>query len=118
MLKAEIRFFIEGNEVSLDSFAQTIAQQIRVSLREEISQTLTKSSHYMLDSSRRVGSETHQASVSVREAARLLGISPRTVQKYISLKAIRTVRIGRRVLVPMSSVNQVATKGIPNRFHR
>jgi len=38
---------------------------------------------------------------------------PRTVHNYIGLKAIRTVRVGRRVLVPMKSVNEVATRGIP-----
>jgi excisionase family DNA binding protein len=35
-----------------------------------------------------------------REAARIIGISPRTLHSLIAAKQLRTVRIGRRVLVP------------------
>jgi len=35
--------------------------------------------------------------------------------KYVALKIIRTVRVGRRVLIPMKSVTEVVTKGIPCR---
>jgi len=59
-------------------------------------------------------SEPSRQAVSVREAARLLSISRRTIENYIALKAIRAVRVGRRVLVPIKSVNEVAAKGIPS----
>jgi len=58
------------------------------------------------------GSETARQAVSVREAARLLSISLRAVDKYIALKAILTVRVGRRVLIRMKSVNEIVSKGI------
>lgn len=51
--------------------------------------------------------------VSIREAARLLNLSTRTIQNYIALKAIRSVKVERRVLVPMKSVNEIAKRGIP-----
>jgi excisionase family DNA binding protein len=50
--------------------------------------------------------------LSKREAARLLGVCERTVDNYIALKAIRCVRMGKRVLIPMKCVNEVVSKGI------
>src|SRR5467141_1058740 len=113
MLSVEIRFLMQGREVSVDSFLEAIVREVRASVREEIGRTLPKQEQQGSDSPRKVDSEIPRQAVSVREAARLLSISPRTVQNYIGLKAIRTVRVGRRVLVPMKSVNEVATRGIP-----
>ena len=113
MLKVEIRFLMQGKEVSVDSFVETILREIRASVREEISRTLPKHGQQDADSLSRIDSEMPRQAVSIREAARLLGISLRTVDKYVALKLIRTVRVGRRVLVPMKSVNEVVTRGIP-----
>jgi excisionase family DNA binding protein len=44
--------------------------------------------------------------------ARLLGVCERTVENYIASKAICCVRVGRRVLIQMKSLHEVATKGI------
>lgn len=113
MLSVEIRFLMQGKEVSVDSFIEAIVREVRASVREEISGILLNQEHQSSDSPRRVNSETPRQAVSVREAARLLSISQRTVDKYVALKVIRTVRVGRRVLVPMKSVNEVASRGIP-----
>jgi hypothetical protein len=62
---------------------------------------------------RRPGEPDHQTpplAVAKREAARLLGVCERTVENYVALKAIRSVR-GKRVLIPMRSLHEVATKG-------
>jgi excisionase family DNA binding protein len=115
MLSVEIRFLMQGKEVSVDSFVESIVHQVRASVSEEIGRTFLKRDELSSDSARRVESEMPPQAVSVREAARLLSISVRTVDKYVALKVIRTVRIGRRVLVPMKSVNEVASKGIPRR---
>jgi excisionase family DNA binding protein len=50
--------------------------------------------------------------VSKREAARLLGVCERTVDNYIALKSIRSIRVGKRVLIPMGSLHEVVSKGI------
>jgi|HubBroStandDraft_1064217.scaffolds.fasta_scaffold338342_2 excisionase family DNA binding protein len=102
MLSVEIRFVMQGKEVSVDSFVEAIGREVRASVREEISRTQPKHEVQDSDSSRRVNSEVSRQAVSVREAARLLSISQRTVDKYVALKVIRTVRVGRRVLVPLS----------------
>jgi excisionase family DNA binding protein len=115
MLNFEIRFLMQGKEVSVDSFVEAIVREVRASVREEISRTLSKHEQQGPDSSQRVKSELPRQAVSIREAARLLSISPRTVDKYVALKVIRTVRVGRRVLVPMKSVNEVVARGIPSK---
>jgi excisionase family DNA binding protein len=106
---------MQGKEVSVDSFVESIVREVRASVREEISRTLPKHEQQGSDSLRSVELEMPRQAVSIREAARLLSISPRTVDKYVALKVIRTVRVGRRVLVPMKSVNEVVTRGIPSR---
>jgi len=112
MLNVEIRFVMQGKELSVDSFVEAIVREVRASVREESSRIPTTHEQQGSDSPRRVESEMPLQVVSVREAARLLSVSPRTVRRYILLKAIRTVRVGRRILVPMKSVNEVATRGI------
>jgi excisionase family DNA binding protein len=115
MLNVEIRFVVQGKEVSVDSFVEAIVREVRASIREEISRTLPMHEQQGFDSLRKVGSEMPRQAVSIREAARLLSISPRTIHNYIATNAIRTVRVGRRVLVPMKSVNEVVATGIPRR---
>lgn len=111
----EIRLVMHGKEVSLDSFIEAVVRQVRTSVREEMSRTLTGREEHKPDLPHETRTETPRQAVSIREAARLLSLSVRTVDKYIALKAIRSVRVGRRVLVPMKSVNEVAARGIPNR---
>jgi excisionase family DNA binding protein len=112
MLNDEIRFVMQGKEVSVDSFVEAIVPEVRASLREEIGRTFPKHEQQGSASPRRVDPEMPRQAVSIREAARLLSISPRTIHNYIASNAIRTVRVGRRVLVPLKSVNKIVSKGI------
>jgi excisionase family DNA binding protein len=112
MINLEIRLAMDGRKVSFDTFVEIIVQKVRASIREEISRVHPMPRHQGPDFARGANSETPRQAVSIREAARLLSISPRTVDKYVALKLIRTVRVGRRVLIPTKSVNEVASKGI------
>ena len=114
MLSLEIRFNIQGKEVSVDSFIEDVMRQLRASVRDEISRVLVGQDTQSPASSPVTMSEPSCQAVSVREAARLLSLSRRTIENYIALKVIRAVRVGRRVLVPIKSVNEVAAKGIPS----
>jgi excisionase family DNA binding protein len=112
MLNVEIRLVISGREVPLDSFTEAFMADVRRAVREEIdrAQHLTPVKNLAVTEQ-----HEHKAQplvVPKREAARLLGVSLRTVDNYIGLKVIRSVRLGRRVLVPMSSVRNVASKGV------
>jgi excisionase family DNA binding protein len=118
MLSVEIRFLMQGREVSVDSLVEAIVREVRASVREEIGRTFPKHEQQGSVSLGRVDPAMPRQAVSIREAARLLSISPRTVDKYVALKVIRTVRVGRRVLVPMKSVNEIASRGIPWRCNQ
>jgi len=113
MLNVEVRLVVSGREFSLDSFASALVADIRLAVREEISPLLIQPAVKKQDMSQQDEHKTPPLAVSKREAARLLGVCTRTLENYISLKFIRSVRIGRRVLVPMRSVREVAARGIP-----
>ncbi len=53
--------------------------------------------------------------VSVEEAGRLVGLSKHTIRLYIKKGLIDAVRAGRRVLVPVTSLEKLVEKGIPTR---
>jgi excisionase family DNA binding protein len=42
--------------------------------------------------------------VSVREAAAMLSVSPRTIQNYIRAKVLPGRKIGRRTVIPMRAL--------------
>jgi hypothetical protein len=42
VINVEVRFVIEGQEVSLDSFAQTILRDVRAAIRDELNRNLTR----------------------------------------------------------------------------
>jgi excisionase family DNA binding protein len=112
MLNVEIRFLISGREVSLDSFTAVLVDEIRAAMREEISRASNQAVDKNLESPPQPDLKTSPLAVSKREAARLLGVCERTVENYIRLKAIRCVRVGKRVLIPMRSLHGVVSKGI------
>jgi excisionase family DNA binding protein len=96
----------------LSSFAETILGEIRAVVREEFCHALAVQATNGSDSSQTSNSERPPQAVSIREAVRLLSSSTRTVQNHVSLKTIPAIRVGKRVLIPMKSVNMVASQGI------
>lgn len=112
MPNVEVRLFMEGKELSLGSFVEAFSREVRVAVREEMNVGVTRKEQQTREQFRAGLPEAPRQAVSKKEAARLLSISVRTVENYIALKMIRTVRIGRRVLIPMKVVNDLASKGI------
>lgn len=45
--------------------------------------------------------KTPKLAVDTREAARLLSVSPRTIQNYINAKLLPARKIGRRTVIPV-----------------
>jgi hypothetical protein len=109
MLNVEIRFLVSGREVSLDSFAAAFVAEIRTAVREEIIHASNQTVGKNLAPPPQPDPKAAPLAVSKREAARLLGVCERTVDNYIALKAILCVR-GKRVLIPMKSLYEVASK--------
>jgi excisionase family DNA binding protein len=118
MLRVEIRFAMQGKEVSVDSFIEDFVRQLRASVRDEVSRVVAGQETQARATSPVAMGEPSRQAVSVREAARLLSLSRRTIENYIASKAIRAVRVGRRVLVPTKNVNEVAMRGIPSGWQR
>jgi len=48
---------------------------------------------------------------SVGEASQQLGVSTFTTRRLIQAKALRAVRVGKRVLVPASEITRVIAEG-------
>jgi excisionase family DNA binding protein len=50
--------------------------------------------------------ELKPIAVGIHDAARLIGLSKRTVRRYAKTGRIRTARAGRRVLIPLESLQE------------
>tara|TARA_B100000949_G_scaffold137989_1_gene121405 strand:- start:66 stop:284 length:219 start_codon:yes stop_codon:yes gene_type:complete len=50
--------------------------------------------------------------VSIKEAARLLSISRFTVRLYALQGLIKSVRLGKRIVIPVEEVRRVAKEGV------
>ena len=50
--------------------------------------------------------------VGVEEAGRLVGLSKHTIRLYAKLGFIRSVRVGRRVLIPIDALEALAKEGV------
>ena len=61
------------------------------------------------------GDRLRPKAVGINEAARLLGIRPPTLRVAVKDGRIRIVRIGRRVLVPIESIEKEVREGISGR---
>jgi excisionase family DNA binding protein len=112
MLNIEIRFLTSGQEISLNSFSAALVAEIRRAVRDEIDRASNQAVAKNLESTQQPAHKITPLAVSKREAARLLGVCERTVDNYVALKAIRCVRVGKRVLIPMRSLHEVVSKGI------
>lgn len=49
--------------------------------------------------------------LTIEHAAQVLAISPWTIRRYIAVKKIRPVRIGRRVLLEESELRRIIEEG-------
>ena len=52
-----------------------------------------------------------QLGVAPIDAARLLGVSRSTIYRIINAGHLRTVKIGRRTIVPVSAINVLLEEG-------
>jgi excisionase family DNA binding protein len=50
---------------------------------------------------------THPLSVSIKEAATLLAVSPNTIRRHIAAGKLASVRLGRRRVVPLDALRKL-----------
>jgi excisionase family DNA binding protein len=48
--------------------------------------------------------QSSKLAVNIREAAHMLGVSPRTIQNYIAAKLLPHRKFGRRTVIPVRAV--------------
>jgi len=115
MFKIELKLKIADREVSWEKFASAFLADAVRSLQNE-AQLRPGSAPLPAGLPRSTEGIKLQAprAVGVEEAARLLSISPHTVRLYVARRKISSVRIGRRVLIPMQVIDELTSK----RSHR
>jgi len=124
MFTVELRFKENGREVSFDWLVDEFAAKFARVLKEHI----VARKNEAFSNANELGSQAREylaphvegerltpKVVGINEAARLLGIRPSTLRVQVKQGKIRIVRIGRRVLVPMESIERVVREGIPGR---
>ncbi len=60
-------------------------------------------------------SSTEAILVSIRDAARMLSVSSRTIQNLLAAKRLPARKIGRRTLIPHSALEQLARHDTPTK---
>ena len=109
-----VKFIIEFNDhrqvFSLDEFAKSVLEAIRTTIRQEVDRLHSPGATPATP--RAKDSEVNRpAALSKTQAAQVLGVSVRTIDNCIAQQKIRVLRIGRRVLVPMNSIEAALKRG-------
>lgn len=115
MFTVELRFKEDGREVSFDWLVDEFAAKFAGVLKELITARKDEGLPGAKELPHLDRERLMPKVVSITEAARLLGIRPSTLRVKVKQGKIRIVRIGRRVLVPMESIEKVMREGIPGR---
>ena len=109
-----VKFIIEVNGqrqvFSLDEFAKSILEAIRTTIRQEV-ERLHSPGATPATSPAKDSEVTRPVALSKAQAAQALGVSVRTIDNCIALQKIRVLRIGRRVLIPMNTIEAVLKRG-------
>ena len=59
--------------------------------------------------------KTKPLAVGINEAAKLTRLSPWTIRAYVARGMIRSVRFGKRVLIPMEALRRATVEGLPRK---
>ncbi len=106
------RIILEINEhpqvLSLDGLVNSFLDTIRTVVRQEVERVLASRT---IPQSTKDPEPNRPVALSKAKAAQALGVSVRTIDNCIAQKGIRVVRIGRRVLVPVHSIEAALKHG-------
>ena len=109
-LKLNVQFDQEGRSLTLDQFTKTLLEAVQEIVRQELERWHV--AHPVPIEKPANSPETKRAlAVSKAEAAKILGVSRRTIDYSITLKEIKVFRVGRRVLVPVESLEAIVKRG-------
>lgn len=110
-----LKLILEANGhrqvLSLDELAEAFLQAIRAAVRQEIQRVLPSGSTPAPPEEKK-SEVVRPVALSKAKAAQALGVSVRTLDYCIAQRKIRVLRIGRRVLVPMNSIESILKRGV------
>jgi excisionase family DNA binding protein len=107
-----VRIILEVNEhrqvFSFDGLGNSILGALRTVVRQEVERVLASRT---IPQGTKDPEPNRPLALSKAKAAQALGVSVRTIDNCIAQKGIRVMRIGRRVLVPMHSIEAALKHG-------
>jgi excisionase family DNA binding protein len=110
-----LRFILEANGhrqvLSLDELVEPFLQAIQAAIRQEVQRILPSGSTPAPPEEKK-SEVVRPVALSKAKAAQALGVSARTLVYCIAQRKIHVLRIGRRVLVPMNSIEAVLKRGV------
>jgi excisionase family DNA binding protein len=109
VFSVELTFKIAGRDVTLEEFAEKLVARAPGSVRKDI-QTL-RIDHARVQPAAVVQRDRQPRAIGIERAAELLSISPYTVRRYVAERKLHSIRAGRRVLIPMETVEKVLQEG-------
>lgn len=115
MFRIEVKFRVGERDVPLERFVALFLAEALRSAQTEIQPkpAPVPPPHLTTPPWEAPKSKTEPRTIGIHEAARLLSLSPATIRKYISRQKISCVRIGKRVLIPIDTINELARNGLP-----
>ena len=111
MLTLELKFILDGRELSTERVANIIGIEIAKVLSPHVADRNTLAvvpKTELLQPSR-----FDKRAYSTKEAAKILGVSEAAVRKYIAYRAIPFVHFGRHVRITRETIEKVMKEGIP-----
>ncbi len=107
-----VRIILEINEYrqvfAFDELGNFFLDAIRTVVRQEVERALASRT---IPQNTKDPEPNRPVALSKAKAAQALGVSVRTIDNCIAQKGIRVMRIGRRVLVPMHSIEAALKHG-------
>ena len=117
MFSIEVKFTIDGREVSAEKFASTFLEKaVRAAIDDAIPKLARVEdrgpSHPPLPQK----PQKRARVLSVAKAAMALGLKPSTIRAWIGARKVGSAHLGRRVLIPTEEIDYLLEKGfIPAR---
>jgi excisionase family DNA binding protein len=115
MFSIDLKFKIDGCEVPFERFTDTIVGEVLKAIRSETNRWPDRPSVEPREPQRK--QDLEKKSYSLRESARLLGLSECTIRQYVAKNKIDHFRFGRRILIPATSLENIMREGVPSWHH-
>jgi excisionase family DNA binding protein len=113
VFSVEVKFKVEGKEVTPQRLAELLLLEVLRSAREQLQLNSVAAASAPTAAKEDPSSRAPEPKVvSIQEAARLVGLRPSTIRKYVAMGKIAFVRIGRRVLIPKEGIDELIRRGL------